>query len=140
MKTFFLIFLATLLIGGANFDAVAAPNPTIVKINSCYSLADQTSTQQNPCPADLYTMQGQNVDMSSASSFAAICLLGGVFQNIDQVPSDYSKCSWSSYLEGMEGLAGRALILRDRSTQHHYKWFVQSNTLPVIIFNQATID
>jgi hypothetical protein len=133
----FVLLLATLRAS----DSFAGFQHVTVPVNSCYSLATQLSTNDNPCYADVIFLEGVNIDIGAANAGSpGLCLLPGAFENVDAVPSDYSKCNWDSYVEGDVGLAGKGLIVRDEAGLHHYKWRVQSNTLPQIIFDQVKID
>lgn len=108
---------------------------------ACFDLATGHVDSSNPCTADLYFQVGANVDLSSAdASGTPFCPKTGTFTSLDAVPTDYSTCAWTNYVEGMTGLANTGYIVRDRAQAHHYRMQIVSNTAPTLVFNYQKID
>jgi len=67
-----------------------------------------------------------------------LCQLSGTHSNLAAVPSDYSTCAWTNYIEGGFDLANVGIIVR--AGTHHWRLHVTSNALPTLVFEFATID
>ena len=107
---------------------------------TCYTLADRSSNTKQPCGGDVLFLVGANVDLQSAlQGGMSLCQLPGTFNSLAEVPTDGKGCQWTDYVEGALGLAKTGLLLQDRGG-HHYKWFIVSNTLPTMTFDQSQID
>lgn len=90
--------------------------------DGCVVLATATCSVSNTCSTgDFLLLAGANVDLMSASqSSPAFCPQGSP-ATVSDIPSDYSTCAWTDYVEGMGGLDGTGYIVRDRNGAHHWK-------------------
>jgi hypothetical protein len=85
-------------------------------------------------------LEGGNVDLSNGAGSSQLCLLSGTFTSLSAVPSSYASCAWTDYVEGIGGLANQGLIVLDSTGTHHYRVWIESNTLPDLVFAFAQID
>ena len=110
----------------------------------CFTLATGTSDANNPCDGDLYFLTGANVDLGAAAAGTPYCIpasgMPAPAASLLDVPTDYSACMWTGYVEGGNGLANTGFIVRDASATHHYRMHVTSNTLPTFVFEYDAID
>lgn len=112
-----------------------------IPTGSCFSFATGTYDSSNPCTAgELYTLAGANVDLSSGGSTNTLCELTGPYTRLTDVPRSYASCAWTTYIEGLAGLANEGLIVRDSTGAHHYRVYIVSNTLPNLTIDWDTID
>jgi hypothetical protein len=121
-------------------DAGSVAEPTHrMANNECYTFATMTSvdSMSGTC-GDMQGLTGINVDLSTPDS--GFCPLTGTFTSLASVPSDYSACAWTSYVEGADPLANRGYIVRDAAHVHHYKMRIISNLNPTLVFSFAQID
>jgi hypothetical protein len=107
----------------------------------CFTFATATAKDaMSMSCGDLYALSGANVDLSNGVGSSSLCDLPGPYGSLAAVPTDYSGCAWTSYLEGGGGLAKHGLIVRDMSGAHHYRAYIVSNTQPALIFSFLKID
>jgi hypothetical protein len=107
----------------------------------CFTFATSTSSQSGgrAC-GDLLALSGGNVDLSNGAGSSQLCLLSGTYTSLTAVPASYASCAWTTYIEGLGGLADAGLIVLDSTGSHHYRLHVVSETLPDLIFSFASID
>jgi hypothetical protein len=112
-----------------------------INVDSCFKLSTATA-KDGSCTGeddgDIYFWEGANVDIFSDNEI--FCLLEGEFTDLESVPSDYSECDWTHYVEGMSGLENTGLIVQDVSSTHYYKMRIIDNELPQITFEYEEID
>ncbi len=87
---------------------------------------------------DMQGLAGANVDLSAPGE--GLCLLPGTYTTLASIPTDYTSCTFSSYVEGFEGLADHGLIVADAAGSHHYRVHIVSNTNPTLVFEFDAID
>jgi hypothetical protein len=110
-----------------------------MQAGQCFTFATKMigSNMGQAC-GDWLGLSGANVDISGIGS--NLCPLSGTYTSLSAVPSDYSTCAWTSYIEGLNGLANTGVIVRDAATgTHHYRVRILSNS-PTLDFSFATID
>ncbi len=124
--------------GGTQTDAGSDMSYTMPP-GDCFTFATAMLGSNNgqSC-GDWLGLQGENVDLAGIGS--NLCLLDGTYTSLSQVPSSYTACQFTSYIEGGNGLAGSGIIVIDAATStHHYKVYVVTNT-PSLVFSFAKID
>jgi hypothetical protein len=113
-----------------------------VDVDSCFELSSGSAKTDPECEnEDFHFRTGGRVDIGLKEEI--FCLQQGTFTDLDSVPSDYSDCNRSNYVEGSlgeEGLKNKAAIVRDVSNDHHYKMRFIENELPTITFEYKQID
>lgn len=124
----------------AAIDAMTTARHATVPTGSCFSFATGTYDSSNPCTADLYTLAGAKVDLASGSNMNSLCLLTGPYAGLADVPRSYASCAWTSYVEGGNGLANEGLIVAASGGTHHYRVYIESNTLPNLVIDWDAID
>jgi len=93
---------------------------------------------------DVQSLGGDLSTPSRPDSMGGLCQLTGTFTSVRAVPTDYTACAWSSYLEVnlSDGLADHGLILRDATQTHHYRLHVTDSapSHPTLVFAFEQID
>jgi hypothetical protein len=111
---------------------------------SCFTFATASSMPMGGMECgDIMGLTGANVDLQSPNGpdgMGNFCPQTGTFTSLASVPTDYSACAWTAYVEGIVGLANTGYIVRDAAQTHHYRMRVISNTLPNLVFSFAQID
>lgn len=109
--------------------------------DGCVVLATATASASNTCSAgDFMLLSGANVDLESASPGMPVFCPEGSPASAAAIPSDYSACAWTDYLEGMGGLEGTGYIVRDRSGGHHWKMRIDTDQGTAFSASLVAID
>jgi hypothetical protein len=125
--------------GGGALDGSTDAHMVTIGADVCYTFATASGDYSDPCSGDMYTEAGANIDIAAGSGSSALCLVSGTYSSLAAVPSDYSTCAWSNYVEGGGGLTDQGLIVLDAAGVHHYRVWIQSNS-PNLVFSWDRLD
>lgn len=112
-----------------------------INVDSCFRLSTATAKDglcNGEDDGDISFWEGAKIDIHSDSEI--FCLQEGEFADLESVPSDYTDCDWTYYVEGMSGLENTGLIVKDVSSNHYYKMRIIDNELPQITFEYEEIN
>lgn len=126
----------------AGHDATTPPSETVyrMQVTECFTFATATSEDAlgDTC-GDMFGLEGLHVDLGTTGE-GGFCLLPGTYSSLAAVPSDFSGCTFTSYVEGADGLSDAGMIVRSPDGATYYRVRIISNELPELVFSFARID
>ena len=99
---------------------------------SCFTFATATVevSQGGQSCGDVLALAGVNVDLVADED--SLCLFPGTFRALSAVPTDDRGCVWSRYVEGLDRLIDRGMLVRDASGAR-YRVHLDDNN-PTLVF------
>lgn len=105
---------------------------------SCFTFATATVevSQRGQSCGDVLALAGVNVDLVADED--SLCLFPGTLRALSAVPADDRGCVWSRYVEGLDRLIDRGMLVRDASGAR-YRVHIQDNN-PTLVFAFDRLD
>jgi hypothetical protein len=99
---------------------------------SCFTFATATveASQGGQSCGDVLALAGINVDLVADED--SLCLFPGTFRALSAVPTEDRGCSWARYVEGLDRLIDRGMLVRD-ATGARYRVHLHDNN-PTLVF------
>lgn len=120
--------------------ADAAPSPDAGPAEQTYSLppgscftfatAMVEASQGGQSCGDVLALAGVNVDLVADAD--SLCLFPGTFRALSAVPTDDRGCFWARYVEGLDRLIDRGMLVRDTAGAR-YRVHIHDNN-PTLVF------
>lgn len=119
-------------------DAGPAEQTYSLPPGSCFTFDTATiqASQGGQSCGDVLALAGVNVDLVADED--SLCLFPGTFRALSAVPTDDRGCAWARYVEGLDRLIDRGLLVRDAAGAR-YRVHIQDNN-PTLVFAFDRLD